>query len=193
VAGGAEDLDARLERLELRAEITELLARYCRALDTRDRDLFDTVFAAQVRFRRTADGTFDSGRDALWSYIMAILGPMGPTLHTSTNSLEVSVDGDGVISSQHVGLAEHAVDDELVRAALTYRHGYRREVGEGLRIVSRLVEPWYFARASDLQRHYGSRRGYWWRGDAPPTLPESSPAWQAFHAAGGPSEVGSCS
>ena len=185
MSGADDDLRARLERLEIRAEVTELLARYCRALDTRDQQLYATVFASDVRFRRTADGTEDRGRDALWEYLMAILAPMGPTLHTTTNSLEIGLDEDGRITSEHVGFAEHAVGDELVEAALTYRHTYARDAGGGLRITYRAIEPWYFARASDLHRHYGSRRAFWWQGTPPPTLPESSAAWQAFHGPSG--------
>ena len=170
--------------IEARVEIIELLARYCRAIDTRDPVLFATVFTDDVQFRRTADGTFGTGRDALWEYIVAILGPMGPTLHTTTNSLEVEYHEGGVIHSQHVGFAEHAVDDELVVAALTYHHQYEHMPDGRLRISSRIVEPWYFARARDLIDHYGSRRGYWWTGSPPDeTLPESAPTWQRFHAA----------
>lgn len=182
VGSGLDGLAARIETLEVRAEATELLARYCRSLDTRDRSLFDSVFHDDVRFRRTADGSFAQGRAALWDYIMAILTPMGPTLHTTTNSLEITRRDDGTIASTHLGFAEHSVDDELVVAALTYRHAYGRGTDGALRITTRVVDPWYFARADDLHHHYGTRRDHWWSGAPPETLPESSPSWRRFYA-----------
>ena len=144
-----------------------------------------TVTDPTVLVTGAASGIGAAVVDALREYLMAILAPMGPTLHTTTNSLEIGLDEDGRITSEHVGFAEHAVGDELVEAALTYRHTYARDAGGGLRITYRAIEPWYFARASDLHRHYGSRRAFWWQGTPPPTLPESSAAWQAFHGPSG--------
>lgn len=172
----------RVARLEARVDVEELLARYCWALDTRDEDAFLEEFTSDVEFRRTDDGSLGRGSRALWGYIIDILGPMGPTLHVTTANLLVEVSGE-LVSSRHLGLAEHSVGDELVVAALSYHHDYRRGSDGRLRISRRAVVPWYFSRACDLARHYGDRRRFWWNGVTPArTLPHDDPAWQRFHA-----------
>lgn len=172
----------RLERLEARADVQEVLARYCWALDTRDREAFLAEFTPDVRFLRTSDGSASEGSSLLWEYVLDIIGAMGPTLHITTSNLVITTS-DGIVSSRHLGLAEHAVEERLVVAALTYDHEYRRGHDGRLRISRRVVTPWYFVDADDLVNHYGSRRDMWWRG-APPriTLPEGNDSWRAFQS-----------
>lgn len=180
-------LEDRLWRLEARVAIQELVAHYCYTLDLRDTDALMACFTEDAELRRS-DGTFASGRDELRAYYLDNLRLMGPTMHLTLGNLVLDTLDRTSASGRHYGLAEHAVDDELVVAAMTYNHEYRLVDGRWL-ISRRVVEFWYFCRAADLFAHYGTRGQHWWRGVAPPQLPESSPTWAAFardHLGAGP-------
>jgi hypothetical protein len=173
-------LEQRIERIEHRIEITELIARYCFTLDLRDIDALMGCFTEDAEFRRS-DGTFESGRDKLRQYYIDNLKIMGPTLHSPQGNLIIEIDGPHTASSRHYGLAEHAVNDELVVAAMTYHHSYRRVDGSWL-ISRRVVDFWYFAAAHDLIDHYGTRQDHWWRGTPGPQWPFAAETYKNFVA-----------
>lgn len=177
-SGGS--LEERVQRIEDRIAIQELIARYCYTLDLRDLDGMLDCFTDDVELRRS-DGSFVTGKDRLREYYLDNLVGMGPTLHAPYGNLVVEFPTASTARSRHYGYAEHAVDDELVVAMMTYNHDYRREAG-GWRISSRVVDFWYFCRATDLLAHYATRARYWWRGAAPAQLPMAAPTWQSFVA-----------
>ena len=83
----AYDLDA----LAARAEIADVMARYCHATDRRRWWLMDTVFHDDA----TAKVSVLEGGD--WRTFVtqgaALLGPVGPTHHQIGN-IQVALDGD---------------------------------------------------------------------------------------------------
>jgi hypothetical protein len=171
----------RLWRLETRVAVEERIARYCFAIDLRDRAALLDCFTEDVKFRRS-DGSFDRGRERLWDYFVAALGDMGPTWHLPFNNLVVEFEGPDRVSSRHYGYAEHALEDRLVVAAMTYRHELRAEGGTW-RISRRVVDFWYFCDADELVRRYGSRSALWWRGTPPRQWPEAAATYRDFAAA----------
>jgi hypothetical protein len=113
---------------------------------------------------------------------VAALGDMGPTWHLPFNNLVVEFEGPDRVSSRHYGYAEHALEDRLVVAAMTYRHELRAEGGTW-RISRRVVDFWYFCDADELVRRYGSRSALWWRGTPPRQWPEAAATYRDFAAA----------
>lgn len=176
-------LEERIDRIEQRIAISELIARYCFTLDLRDLDGLMACFTDDAKFRRS-DGSFESGKEKLRQYYIDNLKIMGPTLHSPQGNLIVEFTGPDTAASRHYGLAEHAVDDELVLAAMTYHHEYRRVDGSWL-IDQRVVDFWYFVRAEDLIAHYGTRQNLWWRGTPGPQWPFAAETYQQFVAAYG--------
>ena len=118
-------LRERLWRLETRVAVEERIARYCFAIDLRDRAALLDCFTEDVEFRRS-DGSFDRGRDRLWDYFVAALGDMGPTWHLPFNNLVVTQTLTGaqlknVLEQQFVGFGGQTTQRILqVSAGLTY-------------------------------------------------------------------------
>lgn len=175
------DLETRLRRVEGRTAIEERIARYCFAIDARDLTALADCFTEDIEFRRQ-DRTFGQGREELMAMLVGFLKGFGPTWHVPFNNLVVDHTGDDTATSRHYGYAEHAIGEDLVVAAMTYHHDYRREADGQWRMSRRAIDFWYFCEISKLQRGYGTRDQLWWRGAPPPQFPADSPTYQAFVA-----------
>lgn len=175
----SSSIEDRLLRLENRVAIGELIARYCFAIDARDEEALLDCFTEDIEFRRQ-DRSFGKGRQALWELLRDQLKTMGPTWHLPFNNLIVEFDGPASATSRHYGYGEHAIDEELVVAAMTYHHAYRLEDDGKWRMSRRAIDFWYFCNAGDLLHSYGSRDRLWWRGTPPPQLPFEAPTYQGF-------------
>lgn len=96
-ASGQSRLDDRIEALEAREAIRELIHAYGRALDSRDFIAFADLFAPE---RGTWDGGFGSatGREAIFALMDDSIGhaeePVVPRSHHVFTNIQISVDGD---------------------------------------------------------------------------------------------------
>jgi ketosteroid isomerase-like protein len=159
----SEDLARRVQALEDRWEISELVAQYGRAVDDRDFDTLGEMY--------TADAVFDSvgepatGRRSVVDYYRARTAAYGATYHyPHSNEIEL-VDLDrarGVVCAH----AELAVGDESVFVALRYLDDYRREDGRW-RFHERVVRLLYVLPLSELTRGFAERRRVRWPGAEP--------------------------
>lgn len=135
------DVEARLRSLEDRLELTEMLARYGRALDTHDTALLAEVFADDLYVEHGAVTPPVHGRDAFVELVLSTLPSMKYVQHYVTN-VEVEVDGDEARARAFV-LAVHDVelDGEPVQvpAGAAYHVGARRSEG-GWRFHRLIVE-----------------------------------------------------
>lgn len=128
----------RLQELTDRLDIAEVLARYCVALDTRDWDLLQQVFAADAACDYGSVGS-PQGIPAIAAAIRGTIGDLDATQHLTGNVL-VDLDGDRATAScyllsQHVrrgqeGGEEYLIGgryhDELVRTPDGWRIRTRR-------------------------------------------------------------------
>ena len=91
------ELEDRIEALEAREAIRELIHAYGRALDSRDFVAFAALFAPE---RGTWDGGFGSatGREAIFKLMDESIGhaeqPAAPRSHHVFTNIQISVDGD---------------------------------------------------------------------------------------------------
>ena len=85
--------------IEAKLAITEVLYRYCRALDRMDRDLMDTVWHpdATADYGPTFQGSASGLLDVMWANHAKLLGHS----HQVTNIL-IEVDGDRAASEAYV-------------------------------------------------------------------------------------------
>jgi ketosteroid isomerase-like protein len=171
--------DPAIDRLLAYEEIRQLVARYAVATDARDLDGLVGLFVDDVQI-----GHDHRGRDALKAYFDQSLRDVGITiLNVGTHVIDF-VDDDhatGIVYCR----GEIQVGQSWVVQAIQYRDAYERRGGH-----------WYFVRRRHLL-WYGREVGTSPLGLAPANwpehhtgtgeLPEASPTWRAFWAAGGPS------
>lgn len=138
------DLDARIRRLEDRAEIEDLVLKYFLAADDDDWDTLGRTFAEDASF---SAGAFPGGTDrvGIVKFIQADRQNMGVTVHTQNTTLLTFADDDhasGVVGA-HLELARGGT---TVYGAVRYYDSYER-TADGWKIKTREmaivhVGPW---------------------------------------------------
>ena len=76
-----------------RAEITDLLTRYARAVDTKDWDLFRGVFTADARIDYTQVGGVAGDLDTVVGFLSAVI-PMFEAMQHLISNVDIAIDGD---------------------------------------------------------------------------------------------------
>jgi hypothetical protein len=149
----AQDVSARLERLESLEEIRMLAAKYALSLDMRDVDAHVNLFAADIRV-----GRGQIGREHLKRWVDAMLREQftGTSHHIGGHIIEFTdpEHAHGVVYSKN----EHETANEWVIMQMLYWDDYERMEGR-----------WYFRRrlpcywyATDLNRPpLGERKMRW--------------------------------
>src|SRR5688572_4161590 len=174
-------LPARVRRLEDRAELAELAARYCIAVDDRDVATLASLFTVDGSFR-SKDGVMDArGRAAVIEQFRGRFAVLGPSNHfTHDHVFEFGADQDvaaGLVTSH----AEVIRNGRALIAALRYEDRYRREHGRW-RFADRLLSFLYYLPAEDYVRGFASRLRMRAYGDERPAdYPEALPSWRAYH------------
>jgi len=176
------DLEARVRRLEDRAEILNLIARYYNAVDDRDIDLVADLFCEDGAYGRYNGTDRADGRDEIFTFYTERLKNAGPTFHYPHAHLiefESDTRATGVVTAH----AEMGVGDELILAGFRYHDRYRKDPDGVWRFEERLTKFFYFMTVEDLARHYSApERLRWPRDPAPADLPNQLDTWKAFRA-----------
>ena len=86
---GGMDLQTLIDR----AEITDLLTRYARAVDRRDWDLFRTVFTPDARIDYTQVGGAAGSLDEVVGFLSKVM-PMFEVMQHLISNIEIDIDGD---------------------------------------------------------------------------------------------------
>lgn len=171
----------RLDRIESRDEIRQLVSKYPLALDMRDMDALAGLFLPDVKVGRDL-----SGRKALRAFFDDTMRKQfdGTSHHVGTTVIEF-VDADnavGVVYSKN----EHETGAEWVIMQMMYYDRYARVDGR-----------WYFARrqplywyATDLNRPPVGSRKMRWPGREPyeGSFHALFPSWKEYWDRGGPSD-----
>lgn len=156
---------ARLDRIESRDEIRQLISKYSLALDMRDMDALAGLFVPDVKV-----GKGRSGREALRAFFDDTMRRQfdGTSHHVGSTVIEF-VDADnavGVVYSKN----EHECGAEWVIMQMMYYDNYRRLDGHWY-FVRRQPLYWY---ATDINKApVGSRKMRW---------PGREPYEGSFHA-----------
>jgi hypothetical protein len=135
-----EDLAGRLERLEARLELQELVARYCHAVDDRDITRLADLFTPDCSFK-FPEGVVE-GRAEVMDFLMSRLERYEFTLHYPHSVVLdlLSPNGARGVVVQH---GEHALQHSCSLAALRYDDVYARVDG-GWRFAQRAISITYF-------------------------------------------------
>ncbi|MEI7754275.1 MAG: nuclear transport factor 2 family protein [Actinomycetota bacterium] len=129
----------QLDRLQSHDDIRQLIARYCWALDTLDRELFNTVFTPDAT-ARLGRGT-QHGPDEMWALIHSVLATLDLSQHlVGSQLIDLHAEGSTATSrchfhAQHVrasaeGGSQYVIagryDDQLVRTSHGWRIAHRK-------------------------------------------------------------------
>ncbi|MCA0448243.1 MAG: nuclear transport factor 2 family protein [Proteobacteria bacterium] len=177
-----DDLAARLDRLESRDEIRQLISKYSLALDMRDMDAMAGLFAEDVKVGKDA-----SGRRALRDWLDETMRVQfdGTSHHVGTTIIEF-VEKDhavGVVYSKN----EHETGAEWVIMQMMYYDRYERMGG---RWYFRRREPLYWY-ATDLNKPPIGQRKMRWPGREPyeGAFHALFPSWADYWARTGPEDL----
>jgi ketosteroid isomerase-like protein len=128
----ADDVDARLGRLEDAAQIRKLTQEYRRLLDARDLDGYGRLFAEDGEWLGgTGYGQGPAGITAMLNERLPARGSDGPTAWHLVTEPEISLDGDratGTVTWTWVGRGEAGTP--VMRLLGHYQDSYVREHGQ---------------------------------------------------------------
>ena len=119
---GSDDLSHRIRRLEDRAELRELVNRYCLAIDDSDWDALPGLFAADAEMAGQV-----GPRDVV-GVLRSIRSGYGRTIHTALAQVLEFADDDhasGIVPSR----GELAIAGQTVLCAMRYLDDYIRVDG----------------------------------------------------------------
>ncbi len=174
-------LEGRIRRLEDRALLRELVARYGVAIDDRDIDAIAELFCADGRFR-SQDGVMDArGRDAVLKQFRGRFAALKATNHIVHDQILTFGDDPDSVTGLVTSHAEVWRNGRALIAALRYRDLYRRDDG-GWRFADRLLSFLYYMPVDEYAEGLGSRLRMRAYGDRRPAdYPESLPSWALYH------------
>ena len=122
-----EDGGRRLDRLEARLELQELLGRYALAVDDHDARALADCFTGDAVFA-SPNSPPSVGRDAVVDFFRVRFDRYGATLHVPPFQVLHALDADRA-SGTVVARAELATADDTVVTVFRYEDEYAREDG----------------------------------------------------------------
>jgi uncharacterized protein (TIGR02246 family) len=153
----------KIQRLEDRFAIQDLVASYCSAIDGRDLARFVSLFTDDAVMRHR-DGVMRlDGREAIETYYTARFARYGFTFHYP-HAVTVNFDSADEATGQVTGHAEMGVEGQLVLASIRYTDRYRR-VGRTWRFAEREMAFGYYMKLSDLPQGFRDNLRKHYRGE----------------------------
>ena len=177
----AVSLERRIDRIESRFAIQELVSAYCEACDEHDMPRLAALFTEDAVFDSPSGVLRATGRDGIAGMFVGAFRVRGPGFHW-THDLTVRFDdadadvATGLVASH----AETCPNGVASLAAMKYDDEYRRVGGRWL-FSRRSIRFLYYVPAERyLEALKGRQRlcfeGAWFQAD----YPEDLPAWQEF-------------
>ncbi len=174
-------LEHRIDRLESRFAIEELVSAYCEACDEHDMPRLASLFTEDAVYGSPSGVLRSVGRDAIAEMFVRAFKVRGPGFHW-THDLVIHIDEDdphratGVVASH----AETFVNRVPSLAAMKYDDEYRRIDGQWL-FSRRSIRFLYYVPAENYRDALSSRKRLCFEGDwLEADYPEDLPAWQDF-------------
>ena len=179
-----DDLLRRIRRLEDRAEIGELVARYCLVMDDRDMSAMPEIFTPDVVVR-SSDGVMHSvGLPAVMEMFRGRFSVLGPSNHFTHDRI-VRFDDDDSDAASGIVLAHAEMNrkGQPMLAAIRYADRYRRAGGRW-RIAERVMSFFYYVPTAEYLDALGpglARRMRAYDEARPADWPESLASWQKYY------------
>ncbi len=176
-----ESLAARVQRLEDRCAIEDLIARYALAVDDRDLDALGALFTPDGAFR-SRDGVMHAcGRTAVLEQFRGRFSALGVSYHFSHDRILTFGERPGEAHGLVTAHAEVWRNGRALIAALRYEDTYCRHEGRW-RFADRFLSFLYYLPVEEYAQALGDRLRMRAYGDRRPAdFPESLPNWQLYH------------
>ena len=163
----------RIQRLEDRFAIQDLVASYCEAIDGRDLARFVSLFTEDAVLRHR-DGVMRlDGRQAIEAYYTPRFAGYGFTFHyphAVTPRFTSADEATGLVT----GHAEMGVEGQMVLASIRYTDRYRR-AGGAWRFAERELAFGYYMKLSELSEGFKDALRKHYRGERlPAEWPETN-------------------
>ena len=173
-------IEERLQQLEDRQAIRDLVAEYCRAIDDRDLEAFLAIYTDNCVHGQQDGALHLVGKAALREYYAARFLQYGVTFHYP-HAHVVTFDGPDNAHGWVSGHAEMGLQGEGWLAAFRYTDEYRRDNGVW-RFAKRELAAWYYLRMADLPSELGGALRKHIRGEIKPAdLPEGLDTYKSLH------------
>jgi SnoaL-like domain len=179
---GSRTMKQRIARLEARAAIRELVARYCFTIDERDIEGIGECFTRGGSFR-SLDGVMNAvGREAVITQFHGRFAVLGPSNHFTHDHLIEFDERDAALATGIVNShAEVVRNGEPMLASLRYHDEYRLEEGRW-RFHVRTLAFFYYLKPLDYRSAFGdSLRNRAYQNPQAADFPESLPTWQRYY------------
>jgi ketosteroid isomerase-like protein len=176
-------LASRIDRLESRFAIAELVTDYAVACDEHDMGKLMGLFTEDAAFDSPSGAMVANGRAAIEAMFIELFKVRGPAFHW-THDHTVTFDASSADRAHGVVLAhaETCPSDVASLAAMRYHDDYRREGGRWY-IARREIRFLYYVPVSEYPSALKTRNRLTMRGERlPADYPEALPVWQAFDA-----------
>jgi hypothetical protein len=164
------ELAQRIDRLESREQIRNLVARYAVLIDSRDLDALVDLFVEDVRVTRET-----RGREVMKTLIDSLVRQFTTSVHfVGAQTLEFLDDdhAEGVVYCK----AEHEYGDEWIVMAIQYWDRYERRDGTWM-FTGRQIQHWYATDMNDRPTGPDKTR---WPVTGAETLPHAYGSWHRF-------------
>lgn len=175
-----DELESRVQRLEDRFEIQNLVARYCNAVDDRDIELVGELFCVDGVFGRYNGTDRVEGRDDIKAFYHERLSNVGPSFHYSHAHIiefESQDTATGIVTAH----AELGIQGKMVIAGFRYEDRYRRDSDGVWRFLERLTRFYYFMSHEELHDHYEDAIRIRWPGEPMAAdLPDQLDTWKSL-------------
>lgn len=174
-----DDLAVRVRRLEDRQQLSDLVTRYCIAVDDRDLDSLVPLFSSDGYMGHASGSAGGRGHDGIRTYYEERLRGVGMCFHYPHAQL-VEFAGDDEATGVVLAHAEMSVGGALITGGIRYHDSYVREAGSW-RFRERSLRFFYLMDATELPAAAGRTDRKRWPG--PPEaseLPESLESYRSF-------------
>jgi ketosteroid isomerase-like protein len=178
-----DELERRLERLEARAGIRDLLTRYGRAIDERDLDTFVPLFTPDALFTFKDRMMKSEGAAAIRATFTGVFNLIPPSCHwTHGHFITFDENNPGLARGLVLAHSETVREGVPFLSALHYDDIYRRHQGQW-KFAQRILSFLYFVPAKDYTEALTSPLRMRVTGNPRQAdFPETLPSWQAFAA-----------
>ncbi|MHB9879972.1 nuclear transport factor 2 family protein [Pacificimonas sp. ICDLI1SI03] len=176
-----EDIAKRVEKLEARNAISELVSSYAIACDEHDILRLESLFSEDAEFR-SFSGTVEAvGRAAIKEFFISTFQSRGPAFHwTHDNFVRFDPDDPDRATGLVLSHAETTVRGTVSLAAMKYDDVYGRQNGLW-RFAKRTIHYLYYVPATEYANGLNQDKRVVVNGIAKEAdYPENLPTWQEF-------------
>jgi uncharacterized protein (TIGR02246 family) len=180
-ASEIEDLRRRVDRLEARAAIAELVSAYAISCDEHDMPRLTGLFTHDATFDSTSGLMKAEGRDAIAAMFVELFKIRGPAFHwTHDHFVHFTGEDPDRATGLVLSHAETTPNNEVRLAAMRYEDRYRRVDGVWL-FERRVINFLYYVPAQNFSQGLNQPlRLYVGNEPRPADYPEALPQWRDF-------------